>query len=104
MPNVKAKIIEIVIKSCVTCILAEKKQGKQERYLNTIEKSELPLNTYHIDHLGPLPFTEKSYKYIFAVVDAFTKFLWLYATNCKTINTNEVINKLKKQSLEIRKG
>lgn len=95
MPNVRPKI-EKVIKNCVACILAERKQGKQEGYLNTIEKGELPLDTYHIDHLGPLPSTRKNYKYIFAVVDAFTKFVWLYAT--KTTNAAEVINKLKKQS------
>jgi len=39
-----------------------------------IEKGEFPLDTFHIDHLGPLPTTKKSYKYIFAVVDAFAKF------------------------------
>lgn len=61
-----------------------------------IEKGELPLDTFHIDHLGPLPTTRKDYKYIFAIVDAFTKFVWLYAT--KTTNASEVIDKLKKQS------
>lgn len=95
MPNVRPKI-EKVIKNCVACILAERKQGKQEGHLNMIEKGELPLDTYHIDHLGLLPSTRKNYKYIFVVVNAFTKFVWLYAT--KTTNTVEVIDKLKKQS------
>jgi len=93
--NAKSRI-EKVIRNCVACILAEKKQGKQEGYLNMIEKGELPLDTFHIDHLGPLPTTRKSYKYIFAIVDAFTKFIWLYAT--KTTNATEAIDKLKKQS------
>jgi len=44
-----------------------------------------------------LPSTKKGYEYIFAIVDAFTKFVWLYAT--KTTNTVEVIDKLKKQSV-----
>lgn len=79
MPNIKAKVKKVV-RNCVACILAERKQGKQEGYLNAIEKGNLPLDTYHIDHLGPLPSTRKNYKYIFVVVDAFTKFLWLYAT------------------------
>jgi len=95
IPNVRPKI-EKIVKNCVTCILAERKQGKQEGYLNTIEKGELPLDTYHMDHLGPLPSTKKSYKYVFLVIDAFTKFVWLYAT--KTTNTAEVLSKLKKQS------
>jgi len=92
IPNVRPKI-EKIVKNCVTCILAERKQGKQEGYLNTIEKGELPLDTYHVDHLGPLPSTKKSYKYVFLVIDAFTKFVWLYAT--KTTNIAEVLSKLK---------
>lgn len=89
--------VEKVIRSCVDCILAERKHGKQEGLLNTIDKGELPLNTYHVDHLGPLPSTRKSYRHIFAVVDAFSKFVWLYAT--KTTNSAEVITCLKKQAL-----
>jgi len=95
IPNVKSKI-EKLIQNCVTCILAERKRGKQEGHLNMIEKGEFLLDTFHIDHLGPLPTTKKNYKYIFAVVDAFAKFVWLYAT--KTTNAIEVINRLKKQS------
>jgi len=64
IPNVKPKI-EKLIRNCVSCILAER---KQEGHLNMIEKGEFPLDTFHIDHLGPLPITKKSYKYIFAVV------------------------------------
>ena len=89
--------VEKVIRSCVDCILAERKHGRQEGLLNTIDKGELPLNTYHVDHLGPLPSTRKAYRYIFAVVDAFSKFVWLYAT--KTTNSIETITWLKKQAL-----
>lgn len=96
MPNIKPKI-EKITKNCVAYILAERKQGRQEGYLNTIEKGDLPLDTYHIDHLGPLPSTRKNYKYIFVIIDAFTKFVWIYAT--KTTNSAEVINKLSRQSV-----
>lgn len=94
--NIDAKI-EKVITSCVACILAEKKHGKQEGFLNPIAKREAPLDTYHIDHMGPLPSTKKNYKYIFLVIDAFSKFVWLYAT--KTTNASEVLDKLIKQSI-----
>lgn len=79
IPSVTAKI-EKIIRNCVACILAEKKQGKREGFLNPIAKGEVPLDTYHIDHLGPLPSTKKNYKHIFVVIDAFSKFTWLYAT------------------------
>lgn len=94
-PNIKARF-EKVIKNCVAYILAEKKQGKQERFLNPIAKGKVPLDTYHIDHVGPLPSTKKSYRYIFVVIDAFSKFVWFYAT--KTANASEVLDKLTKQS------
>jgi len=71
IPNAKSKI-EKVIHNCVTCILVEKKQGKQNGYLNMIEKGELSLDTFHINHLGTLPTTRKNYRYIFAIIDAFT--------------------------------
>ncbi|KOX79081.1 Pro-Pol polyprotein [Melipona quadrifasciata] len=89
--------IEKVIQNCILCILAERKRGQQEGYLYLLEKGEVPLDTFHIDHLGPLFSTKKNYKHIFVVVDAFTKFVWLYAT--KTTNSAEVIERLRKQSV-----
>lgn len=89
--------IEKIIKSCINCILAERKQGKQEGFLNTIDKGNVPLHTYHVDHLGPLPSTKKCYRHIFVVVDAFSKFIWLYAT--KSTDAAEVIDRLGKQSI-----
>lgn len=95
IPNLRTKV-EKLITNCISCILAEKKHGKQECFLHPIEKSSVPLNTFHIDHLSPLPSTKKSSVYIFAVIDAFSKFVWLYAT--KSTNAAEVITRLKKQS------
>lgn len=89
--------IERIIMNCINCILAERKHGKQEGFLNTIDKGDIPLHTYHVDHLGPMPSTKKSYRHIFVVTDAFSKFVWLYAT--KSTDTAEVINHLRKQSV-----
>lgn len=77
------------------CILAENKHGKGEGFLHSIDKGEVPLQTYHIDHVGPMVATCKLYKHIFVVVDAFTKFARLYPT--KTTNTKEVLEKLRMQ-------
>lgn len=89
--------IEKVLRNCLDCILAERKQGNQEGLLKPIPKGEIPLDMYHVDHVGPLHSTRKSYRHIFVVVDAFSKFTWLYAT--KTTNSFEVIDRLKKQSM-----
>lgn len=57
--NVKEKIDKFV-KSCVTCILSERKAGKQEGFLHPIYKEDSPLQTFHLDHLGPMPSTSKN--------------------------------------------
>ncbi|GFT52362.1 retrovirus-related Pol polyprotein from transposon 17.6 [Trichonephila clavipes] len=53
VPQLQSKI-EIYISNCVTCILKNKKSGKQEGFLYHLVKDDIPLNTHHIDHLGPL--------------------------------------------------
>jgi len=57
----------------------------------------MPFHTYHIDHLGPLSSTNKNYNHILAIIDSFSKFVWLYAT--KSTTTKEVINKLEMQKV-----
>lgn len=91
IPKLENKIRN-VIANCVPCILSNAKAGKQECFLNPIDKNEGPLHTYHVDHLGPLPSSNKNYKYLFVVTDGFTKFTWIFPT--KTTTTQEVIVKL----------
>ncbi|GFY20716.1 hypothetical protein TNCV_1119501 [Trichonephila clavipes] len=79
IPRLKDKV-EKCIQNCVTCIFTIRKRGKQDGMLNPIEKNDLPLHTFHLDHLGPLATTSKKYKHVFAVIDAFSKFTWLYPT------------------------
>ncbi|GFW00877.1 hypothetical protein TNCV_1761151 [Trichonephila clavipes] len=74
---------------------ANKKTGKKGRVLNPISKESIPLSTYHVDFIGPLPSTNKSYQHIFTVVDAFTKFTWLYPV--KTVSAESALEKLKQQ-------
>lgn len=66
--------------------------GKAEGFLHPIDKGDKPLDTYHIDHLGPMVATCKMYKHLFVVTDAFTKMTWIFPT--KTTNTREVLDKL----------
>ncbi|GFW31820.1 hypothetical protein TNCV_5039901 [Trichonephila clavipes] len=66
-----------------------------EVFLNPISKESIPLSTCHVDFIGPLPSTNKSYQHIFTVVDAFTKFTWLYPV--KTVSAESALEKLKQQ-------
>lgn len=72
------------------------KHEKSEGFLSPIEKSGVPLDTFHIDYLCPLPSTKKSYIHIFVVVDGFSKFTWLYVT--RSTGAADAIERLKKQS------
>ncbi|GFX78836.1 transposon Tf2-9 polyprotein [Trichonephila clavipes] len=92
IPNL-TNVVKKVIVNCVPCILANKKTGKKEGFLNPISKESIPLSTYHVDFIGPLPSTNKSYQHIFTVVDAFTKFIWLYPV--KTVSAESALEKLK---------
>lgn len=58
IPQIDEKI-QKVINTCILCILSNK-LGKLEGFLHPLYK-ENPLQTYHIDHLGPLTSTNKKY-------------------------------------------
>ncbi|GFW26727.1 hypothetical protein TNCV_2851171 [Trichonephila clavipes] len=94
IPNLSNVVKEVIV-NCVPCILANKKTGKKKGFLNPISKESIPLSTYHVDFIGPLPSTNKSYQHIFTVVDAFTKFTWLYPL--KTVSAESALEKLKEQ-------
>lgn len=56
IPGLRPKV-ECVIANCITCILAEKKYGKQECLLNPIEKGSVPLDPYRLS--GPVTVCKK---------------------------------------------
>ncbi|GFY61615.1 transposon Tf2-6 polyprotein [Trichonephila inaurata madagascariensis] len=74
---------------------ANKKTGKKEGFLNPISKVNIPLSTYHVGFIGPLPSTNKSYQHVLTVVNAFTKFTWLYPV--KTVSAENALEKLELQ-------
>ncbi|GBN23525.1 Pro-Pol polyprotein [Araneus ventricosus] len=94
IPKLRQKV-EKIISNCVHCILINQKRGKKEGLLHPLQKEDTPLHTYHIDHLGPLESTNKNYKYVLAIIDVFTKFVWIYPT--KSTTSAEVIAKLEIQ-------
>lgn len=85
--------IDAVVRNCIECILCDRKEGKKEGFLHSINKEPLPLDTFHLDHLGPLPTANRSFVYILAIVDAFTKFVWLFPT--RSVTAEETLKKLK---------
>jgi transposase InsO family protein len=69
------------------------KSGKSEFTLHSIPKGDKPFDTIHIDHYGPLEKTTSGKIHIFEIIDAFTKFIKLFAI--KSTKSKEVVNCLK---------
>lgn len=92
-PDMKTKV-KNHIKGCLKCVAFTPNSGKPQGLLHNIPKSDVPFSTLHIDHLSPASRSGSSpCRHIFAVIDAFTKHVKLYAT--KTTNTAEVIKNLR---------
>lgn len=91
-PCLKLKVRQY-IDNCVTCLSYSIAAGKPEGELQIFEKDDVPFGTIHVDHFGPLETTIDKYKYILVVIDAFTKFVWLFPTI--STGTDEVIEILK---------
>lgn len=90
-PHLKPKIKEY-ISNCLKCITYSSPAGKPEGMLMPIPKGDAPFHTIHIDHFGPLETTNQRNKYIFVIIDGFTKFVKLYA--CASTKTDPTIKHL----------
>lgn len=91
-PGLRGKI-KSHISNCLRCIEYNPKSGKKEGILHSIPKGNLPFETIHLDHYGPLEVTKSKNKHIFEIIDGFTKFIKFYP--CKSTSTDEVIKHLK---------
>jgi len=60
------KKVKLTISNCIECITHNQKLGKHDDFLHAIKKGDTPFSTLHVDHLGSLDLTSKSYRYIFA--------------------------------------
>lgn len=63
--------------------------GKAEGFLHKIPKENAPFNMVHVDHFSPVAKANATKKHVLLIVDAFTKFVKLYAVkttaSCETI-------------------
>jgi len=42
--------------------------------IHNLPKGSTPLDIYHLDYLGSIPSTKKSYAHLLVVIDLFSKF------------------------------
>ncbi|KAF7278389.1 hypothetical protein GWI33_008427 [Rhynchophorus ferrugineus] len=74
------------------CVFKQLKHGKKEGFLYPTRKPQMPLDTWHLDHVHP--FVKSSgFAYILTIVDSYSKFC--FARRTKTTNTKEVVHNLR---------
>lgn len=90
-PCLKMKVREY-INNYVKCLTFSMPADKAEGEMQLIVREPLPFSTLHLDHYGPLEATNDDYKHVLIIIDAYTKFVWLFPT--KSTGTAEVIDAL----------
>lgn len=74
-----------LVGSCVEC--AKAKPGKENKQgMLGSSRAEAPMERLFIDYLGPLPRTRQGNRFVFVVVDGFTRFVWLLPSRGCTSN------------------
>lgn len=87
-PSLRKRVQEYV-DNCLTCIMSNCSLNKSEGETQLFPSPKSPLEVLHIDHFGSLNESSENYRYILVVVDAHTRFTWLFAT--RTTNSKETI-------------
>lgn len=90
-PNLKAKV-ERHTRNCLKYISFSPVSGAKSEMLHSIPKRNALFHTIHVDFLGPIDKKHQSKQHVFLVIDAFIKFVKLYAT--KTTSSKEAIRYL----------
>lgn len=82
------RFIQKYTRGCISCQYAKKPTGRRVGLLHPIEKVAVPFHTIHVDHLGPFCKSPSGKMHILAIIDAFTRFIWIEAVrdvSCKYV-------------------
>lgn len=75
-PGLRQFVVKYV-SHCITCLAKKRVPRAPKQPITSWTKPNIPFNTIHVDVLGPLP-ESKGHKFVFLLVDSFTKFCLLY--------------------------
>lgn len=75
-----AKYVRRFVENCVTCKVSKSHSGKIQAELHPIPKVAIPWHTVHIDATGKLSGKNNKKEYVFVLIDAFTKYVFLHHT------------------------
>lgn len=65
------------VNSCLECAYSKAAGGKKPGFLNPIEKIDNPFDTIHADHVGPFVRSSRGNVHILAIIDGYTRYLYL---------------------------
>lgn len=86
------KHVHHYIENCLTCLTANSSPNRFEHETQLVPLPKAPLEIIHADHFGPLQETINGYKHVLVVVDAFSRFTWLFPV--KSTSTKGTISNL----------
>lgn len=72
------------ITSCYECLFHKENTNARKMSLHPIEKTPTPFHTIHVDHLGPFVKSQRGNQYVIAIVDSFTKYVYIKAVRDTT--------------------
>jgi len=84
--------VQECIDNCIICLTVNSSPSRfeGETFLMPLKAS---MDVVHVDHFSPLRQTERNYKHILVIIDAFTRFTWLFST--KSMGTVEAVKCLR---------
>lgn len=88
-----SRFIKKYVSACIDCAYKKGNYGKTEGRLYPINKSNTPMDTVHVDHVGPFPKSSSGFMYILTLIDAFTKYFVVIP--CKTVGSRECVKYLR---------
>lgn len=91
-PHLRSKITGHV-RNCYKCIAYNPLTGKKEGFVTSIPRGAKPFAEIHIDHTSIADARVPSKKYLFVIIDGFTKFTKLFPA--KSTTSKEAIVQLK---------
>lgn len=67
------------VKNCLTCLILDISINQFEDEIQPFPSPSAPFEILHLDHFGPFKKSENRKKYILIVIDAITRFTWLFS-------------------------
>lgn len=74
------KYVEDYARACLSCLYSKPNRGVSSGPLHPIPKPRIPMDTLHMDFLGPFVPSTRRNTHLLVTVDAFTKYCWLWPT------------------------